>query len=472
MKIISIKTVWLCALLLSLGSCKKWLDVSPKTQIGEKELIGTEQGFKDALMGIYSHLGGSSAYGQNLTMGFQSALQQNYTATSTSHTFYRASRYEYKADATVIGYVSGIWNSMYFAVGNLNNILRQVDEKQPLFTGSNFALVKGEALALRALVHFDLLRDFGVAPVVDGNRKSIPYVTGFGVTASPLLTVNQVIDSCLRDLSVAQQLLSVDKSVRSDYATDPFLSYTRNRMNYWAVKGLMARIYLYKGDKENALAAAQEVINNQAGRFPFVTASAAAASQNRDRLYYSEHLFSVYAYKISDYVTAYYKTAASNGTPTLFTSSANLTALYETASGGSSDLRFNYQFSLYPGGYSATKYWQDDIFVEYLRGLVPVVRLSEMYYIAAECAATPAEGVAYLNTIRTNRGLTSLPTTINATTLEAEILKEYKKEMYGEGQLFFYFKRKNAARVDGSTVNMTDATWTLPLPDDEVEFGK
>jgi hypothetical protein len=243
-------------------------------------------------------------------------------------------------------------------------------------------------------------------------------------------------------------------------------------MNYWAVKGLMARIYLYRGDKANAMAAAQEVINNQAGRFPFVTASAAAAGQNRDHLYYSEHLFSLYVYKLNDYVSSYYKTVPS-GTPVLFTSTANLIALYETTSGGSSDIRYNYQYTLYGSGYSTTKYWQDDIVsFEYLRNLVPIIRLSEMYYIAAECAATPAEGVSYLNTIRTNRGLTSLPTTISAATLDTEILKEYKKEMYGEGQVFFYFKRKNTARVDGSTVNMTEANWTLPLPDDEVEFGK
>ena len=247
-------------------------------------------------------------------------------------------------------------------------------------------------------------------------------------------------------------------------------------MNYWAVKGLQARIYLYRGNKPSALAAAREVINNASTLFPFVTSTEASRTSSRDKLYANELLFSLTTNKMNDYVTAYFKTSSVNGTPLLYTTSANMTALYETGSGGSSDYRFNYLFTLYPSGYSTTKYHQDDIVqstaFEYLRGLIPIIRFSEMYYIAAECSSTPSEGVGFLNTVRANRGLAALPTSLSATALETEILKEYKKETYSEGQLFYYFKRKNAARVDGSTVNMTDATWVFPLPETEVEFGQ
>lgn len=466
--------VYLFALLLLMSGCKKWLDVSPKTQVREKILLETEQGFKDALTGVYLYLGGSSAYGQNMTMGVLDAMGQRYNVSSTSHIFYRMGRYEYN-DPSSKNYIAGIWGSMYTAIGNLNSILTQVDAKQSLFTDNNFQLIKGQALALRAHLQFDLVRLFGVAPVVDGNRKSIPYPKSFGISVYPLLTVNQALDSCMKDLSDAEQLLSVDKTVRKEFATDPFLSFTRNRMNFWAVKGLQARIWLYRGNKTEALAAALEVINNAAINFPWVTAAEASRTTNRDRLYGNEQLFALSAYKINDYVNAYFKTTTTNGTPTLFTSSANITTLFETASGGSSDFRFNYLYTLYGSSYSTTKYWQDDIVqgatTEYLRSLVPMIRLSEIYYIAAECATSTTEGVGYLNTVRTNRGLSALATTITATALEAEILKEYKKETYGEGQLFYYFKRKNTARVDGSTINMNDATWAFPLPESEIEFA-
>ncbi|WP_205511273.1 RagB/SusD family nutrient uptake outer membrane protein [Longitalea arenae] len=450
--------------------CKKWLDVQPKSDIREQELFNSESGFKDALIGAYQLLATRPAYGQNLSMGFVDAMGQRYATSSTSHPFYATSRYDY-TNTGVKNYINTIWSTLYKAIANVDNVLMQIDGKKQLFLNNNYNLVKGEALALRALLHFDLLRLFGAAPVVDGNRKAIPYVTSFGIESYPLLPVNEVIDSCLADLNLAAELLSVDKTVRNAFNEDPFLSYTRNHMNYWAVKGLQARIHLYKGDKTAAAAAAGEVISSAPEYFPFVSSAAAAATNNRDRPYTTELLFSLYAYKINEYVDDYFKTTAANGTPVLYTTNTNLNNVYETASGGSSDLRYVNLFTSYPSGFSTTKYWQDAITSEPLKGHIPMIRLSEMYYIAAECAPTPAEGMAYINTVRSNRGLAQRPVNVSAATLEAEILKEYKKEMYAEGQLFFYFKRKNTARVDGSTINMSDATWILPLPDDEMEFA-
>jgi hypothetical protein len=455
----------------TMTGCKKWLDVSPKTQVSERDLLETESGFKDALIGAYISLAQANTYGQNLTMGFLDAMGQRYNTTSTSHIFYRASRYEY-SDASTKAYIANIWSGMYTTIANVDNILTQAEAKQAVFSGKNFNMIKGESLALRALLHFDLLRLFGPAPIVDGSRKCIPYPKTFGNTVYPLLTVNEVIDNCLADLAAAEQLLSVDKSIRVAFPEDPFLSYTRNRMNYWAVKGLQARILLYKGDKAGAMTNALEVINNGAANFPFVSATAASAATNRDKTYSTELLYSINTYKINDYLTPYFKTTVVNGTPILNTTSANTTALYETTTGGSSDIRFNYLFTSYPSGYATTKYHQEDLTNESLTKLIPVIRLSEMYYIAAECAATPTDGVGYINTIRSKRGLAALSTTIAPAALEAEILKEYKKEMYAEGQLYYYFKRKNAAKVDGSTITMTDATWIFPLPETEIEFGK
>jgi starch-binding outer membrane protein, SusD/RagB family len=460
---------------LTMGmGCKKWLDVSPKTQVRERDLFETEDGFKDALIGTYQLLSGKNAYGQNLTMGFADALAQRYNTLSTSHIFYATARYQY-TNAAVKTYIKDSWGALYAGVANVNNILEQIDSKKTVFSGNNYNIVKGEALALRALLHFDALRLFGAAPIVNANKPSIPYVTTFGKEVYPLLTVNEVINNCLTDLNAATALLGVNKTIRTVYNDDPFLSYTRNHMNYWAVKGLQARVHLYKGDKTAALSTALEVIDEGSAQFPFVTPAAAAAVNNRDRAYATELLFSIYTYKLADYAKDYFKTEAANGIPLLYTATSDLNTLYETANGGGSDIRYLYWFNSYGSAYSATKYWQDDYSEQestaQLKGLIPVIRLSEMYYIAAECATTPAEGVAYLNVVRNKRGIPTLSTAISAAVLEAEILKEYKKETYAEGQLFYYFKRKNTTRVNGSNINMNDGTWILPIPDDEVEFA-
>lgn len=55
----------------------------------------------------------------------------------------------------------------------------------------------------------------------------------------------------------------------------------------------------------------------------------------------------------------------------------------------------------------------------------------------------------------------------------AEIQKEYRKEMYGEGQLFYFYKRNNVVTIpDGVGNPMSEAKYVFPLPLAELEFGK
>ena len=470
------KTTYILYLLLPIflitsGGCKKWLDVSPKTQVRETEMLKDEQGFKDAITGIYIKMTDASLYGQTLTMGFTDILAQRYNTSSTTSPYYYISSFKYTStDAK--NTIANIWTNMYGTIANVNNMLKVIDSKKEVFYGNNYARIKGEALGLRAFLHFDLLRMFGAAPVTGAQRKSIPYVTTFSVKVSPLLTVQNVIDSCLKDLHEAEVLLATDKTIRDTYDQDPFLSFTRNHINYWAVKGLEARIHLYNNDKLNALAAALEVINNHEQNFPFVDKASAASTVNRDRSYAREQLFTLNVYKIKDYADACF-TASYVSTPPLSMTSKAFNTLYETAQGGSSDIRFNYQYVTYGSAIATAKYSMDNIntFNYFLLNNMPVIRLSEMYYIAAEAADKPETGVTYLNEVRTHRGLKALPLNIAAEVLKTEILKEYKKECYAEGQLFYYFKRLNAPKIDGSTLLTSDAIYIFPLPDNEIEFG-
>lgn len=463
-----LKGIFLIVFMAAISTgCKKWLDVNPKTQIRESLLLENEQGFQDALIGVYLKMGSSSLYGQNLTMGFVDVMAQYYRL--NSGTFFTASHYEYE-DAGVKSYYSSIWRNAYDAIGNLNEILGQIETKKQLFTGDNYQKIKGQSLALRAMLHFDLLRLFGSAPVVDASKPAIPYVTEFGVDVFPVLSTQDVIGKCMTDLSAAEELLSEDKAVSIRGNPNP----TSNYMNYWAVKGLEARIHLYNGDKAEALAAAKEVINNQE-LFPFVALSAASANLNRDRSYATEQLFSLNVFKLKSYTEAYTKTAVVNSPPTLYTTTTNLKKWYETSSGGSSDIRFNYQFEQYSGGYATSKYWQDGLAdipeLKYLSNIIPLIRLSEMYYIAAECSTEPSEGVIYLNTVRKNRGLADLDAGISSESLKNEIFKAYRKEFYAEGQLFFFYKRLNESIISGYSGDATQI-YVVPLPDDEKEFGK
>ncbi|MNY22829.1 SusD family protein [compost metagenome] len=94
-----------------------------------------------------------------------------------------------------------------------------------------------------------------------------------------------------------------------------------------------------------------------------------------------------------------------------------------------------------------------------------------MYYIMAEAASVTSDGVGYLNTVRQNRALAPLATTITPALLNTEITKEYQKEFYAEGQLFYYCKRKKIVRMQFMTADIPLSKYQLPVPDSEKEYN-
>ena len=67
--------------------------------------------------------------------------------------------------------------------------------------------MKGEALGLRAFLHFDLLRMFGPVFAMEPQGKAIPYRTVFSNEPTPVLPATEVVDACLADLHQADSLL-------------------------------------------------------------------------------------------------------------------------------------------------------------------------------------------------------------------------------------------------------------------------
>lgn len=99
---------------------------------------------------------------------------------------------------------------------------------------------------------------------------------------------------------------------------------------------------------------------------------------------------------------------------------------------------------------------------------MPAIRISEMYYIAAETAQSSQEASNYLNKLRQARNISNDLIGLDEEMLRQEIYKEYKKEFFGEGQLFFYYKRLNAENAGAWTMPFK---YVLPMPEDEINFG-
>ena len=84
---------------------------------------------------------------------------------------------------------------------------------------------------------------------------SIPYRTVFSNEPTPVLPATEVVDACLADLHQAESLLwEADHDIFvHDVNADPFLELRQFRMNRWAVKAMLARVYCYKGDEERCV---------------------------------------------------------------------------------------------------------------------------------------------------------------------------------------------------------------------------
>jgi hypothetical protein len=474
-------------LMPGLTGCQKFLDLPPKDKVPQSVLFKDEQGFKDAMMGVYLALdkpqyGGSyGLYTTDLSMGMLSTLAYNYDNATTSNvgnvsSFYNnVVRYIY-ADVQVKAEIEGIWGGMYNTIANVNNLLSQVDAKKAVFSRDNYYRIKGEAIGTRALLHFDLLRLFGQPPLTGANTKAIPYVREYSVSPTPFSTLNEALDFCIQDLHEAKSLLALTDTTQLVQASnDLYEGFTQNHLNYWTVEALLARAYLYKGNLDSANYYATAVIASN--KFPLISSNvAAAANIIRDRLFSQEILFSVYSTNVKKSYNGLFD--MSSGTP-LRLQPAGKTALYTSRSGSVNDYRYLSWFDNNQAGVNVpSKFFQDNNLPYQLQNIVPVVRVSEMYYIAAEAANSKGDitkAISLLNQVRQARGLGALDaSTVNTTdNVSAEIMQEYQKEFIQEGQTFFYYKRlnKDLAKVTSNIAVIPANVYVFPLPDKEVEYN-
>ena len=476
-----------------LGSCKKWLEVNPRTQIREDEQFSSQQGFTEALFGVYQLLANQDCYGKNLSYGFLDVLAQRYEnkSSTTTNVYGQIARYNYLSTTptNVPAITDGIWQAQYKAIAQANLILKNVDAKKSVLSKEAYALVKGEALALRGFLHFDLLRMYAPAYLEGTNATvpAIPYLEAFTVSPQARLTITEVLDKCEADLKAADQILSaypdIDQIADNQGATslDLLSMYRQNHLNNWAVKGMLARLYLYSNEKALALEYAKKVMDS--GKFRFILPTeinADATSVASDLTFSREHLFSVHVSGLKLQVDADLKNTSTTGgeAADFFTTLTKVNNMYEASVAGyGTDVRKyeasqNMWFRVTDAVIYSKKFYSDNV-SNVKQRLIPVLRLPEMYYIAAEAAPATADGYAYLNEVRKARLLPELATTGTADQLHAEILKEYRKEFVGEGQLWFYYKRRNTVTIPDGVGNPMNATkYVFPLPNAEIEFGK
>lgn len=464
-------------------SCDSWLEVKPYDKISEGELQKSEEGYQKMLNGIYIDLNSDALYGQSLSVEMIEVMGGAYaigTDNSVWGNYKDLSNYQYgtkywrnRLDQT--------WNKAYALILNCNKILENIDQNQGLFTGGNYYAVKGEALALRAMLHFDMLRLFGPVYAKDSDKKAIPYYNKQTNSPEPILTAKEVAEKVVADLEEARILLANDPVKTegtlmsgSQDGTSNFMRYRALRLNYYAVEALLARVNLYMGNKTEAFKYATDVIKTaDQGIFPFVDKSLVIGSPaDPDRIFSSEVLFALTNTSRSKIHKNFYD--PSRLPNYVFRMDDNLMSniVYGGAAttGGYQD-DYRYRANWIATGSNRYFYKYSDMVANgsIQNTMIPMIRLGEMFLIAAESQSDNlANGVQYVNALRRNRGVANLQT------LTPDLLKyEYIRELYGEGQLFYLYKRLNSDIITSSNANKnpkaSDLIFVVPLPDSETE---
>ncbi|MEO6524948.1 MAG: RagB/SusD family nutrient uptake outer membrane protein [Mucilaginibacter sp.] len=232
-------------LVLGAGCSKTKLDLYPYNQVATEQAFVDQQAVTFDVNGMYQGLRASGSYyvgGIWNILGDVLAdnLVLSQAGRQSQKTYYQ---WTYNSTSTY-----GLFTGGYTITRRANAILENIGGFTP-GTFKNDAM--GQALAVRGLVYFDMARAYSKIYVNAADADyTLPYVTTTSATNMPASEpLKGFYDKVIADLVQAEGLISATGS-----------GVTNIRMNKQAVAGLLARVYLYKGDYTNCIAAATRAI--------------------------------------------------------------------------------------------------------------------------------------------------------------------------------------------------------------------
>ncbi len=473
----------------TLSSCNKWLDVLPQSQVNEESQFSTPDGFQQVLSGCYLSMTETNLYGAQLLFVVPERIVQNYEAgtNQTEHNGAGFQSFNYKSIYTK-PIVEGIWLDSYNVISNANKALEQFENgRDEVLNPIEKSVIKGELLAIRGYMHFNLLRYFGYGNLAAGgfdfSKLTIPYITSSSKDFVPQQSYEATIKLMIKDFEDAIELLEKDPiyvdNTGSDYDLvniNGFYNYRQMRINAFAAKAMLAQVYMWEGSDESLTEAqklcADIIEYNKANNiFEWVVGSEYETELDLS----PEHLFGVNNINLSSVSVFMPEYFFDNNYDVLIVSSNMVSTLYDEAS---IDNRVISLLLPYDGDYVSRKYTVKTG-APVIELVTPVVRLSEVYFMAAECAAKLdndlSEASKLVYEVRANRGcLNSIP---NSTLEEFmdNLIQEYRREFICEGVSYYAFKRLGVTEIKNSengTVEITDDNYILPYPDFELQSGR
>jgi hypothetical protein len=457
--IIKFPGILVIVLMMLLGACgESFLELEPNESVSENVAITNVSDVEVAVNGMYNDLQDGGWLGGSFVM-IPSIMGDGIRLTSENSNRYTA-EYNYSIQDNYAD-VYEMWQEPYKMINKANNLLAKIDDIEGDETLLNH--YKGVAIGLRAMAHFDMLRMFAHPYSQGGEALGIPIVTEvLEPTAEPARnTVAEVYTQIITDLTDAIGLLDQTK-IEDGY------------FHYWGAKAILARVYLYHEDWALAAQTADEVINS--GEFSL------ASNVNYQ---------SIFADMSSESVFEIINTSVDNDalTPDIgflihidgYGDVVVTHHLRDLLATDPSDVRNDLLIADKEGtSLLPNKFPNGDLGTDNNR----VIRLSELYLIAAEGYAksgNDATGLARLNSIVSRASAGTTLTGLTGTALVNRILVEREKELFCEGHRLFDLTRNNMvinrggddqwSDPDYHVVQPDDNKTIFPIPDDEIDVN-
>ena len=482
-------------------SCSEWLYVTPFDSLEKDHIYKNERGANSALNGLYLMLAGDNLYGKELSVGMIEILGQNFAVSASTgtyeHRYHQLSQYDYSKDNSK-AILKNVFTAAYKAIANCNEFLESVQASKSVFSQASYDLYMGEAIAVRTMLHFDMLRLFGPNPANFG-KPSVPYYNISTDIPQPILPADQLLDQLIADIDEAIGYLKNDpilteglnSSVENATHTDFFKSFRNMHMNYYGAYAIKARMCLYKGTPEGKAEAydiatcllegidpgSYSESTNFKEVFHFQAKNLVEA---RFKVFYPEVLFGIHNSRLAeihknmfsaDLTSQYLMTAGPKFWDRLYVSGpagndGNGAGLRKEM-WVQDNTRNAYLFTRIAPGFT-------DDYHPYHHQFQGIMRIGELYLIASETAPDLATKRFWLEQMRNGKGYDpGNANGLNDAQLDEVIQCELRKDTYGEGQYFFFAKRKTLSAFynqANANMSMSAGKYVLPLPEVETDF--
>lgn len=224
--------VMIMATVLNISSCKKFLEVKPESAFSPEDIFSNVSSANSAVMGVYQLLAGDDGYGQRQSLVFVNDTDEFSRSGDVDAGARGLARYSADAGNSELPatFIRG-----YQGIERANLCIKYIPEMTAYNSGTagdkkELRRLYAEALMLRSIYYFDLVKNWGDVPL-----QLEPSVSGMDFNLSK--TNSDVIyDRILGDILVAERLLPWRKETTID-----------ERITQGAARGMRARIAMFRG---------------------------------------------------------------------------------------------------------------------------------------------------------------------------------------------------------------------------------